>query len=106
MPPPLTRSPNEEIRLSTHPHWSTLAKPTATAVLIAAVGIAASVLTHLVLVALLAVVIGVAVFGGASLRRRCIWLVVTNRRVAYHSGVVRVTLREIPIGAITDTNFQ
>ena len=110
--PSLTQ--DEHLVLLLHPHWKTLIRPFAVAVLVIAIALIAEVLIpsnsaapveRLVVaaVAILAVMLGLIV---PVLRWRTTTYELTTRRLRVRSGIVTRHGRDIPLARINDVSFE
>jgi uncharacterized membrane protein YdbT with pleckstrin-like domain len=110
--PSLTQ--DEHLVLLLHPHWKTLIRPFAVAVLVIAIALIAEVLIpsnsaapveRLVVaaVAILAVMLGLIV---PVLRWRTTTYELTTRRMRVRSGIVTRHGRDIPLARINDVSFE
>ena len=110
--PSLTQ--DEHLVLLLHPHWKTLIRPFAVAVLVIVIALIAEVLIpsnsaapveRLVVaaVAILAVMLGLIV---PVLRWRTTTYELTTRRMRVRSGIVTRHGRDIPLARINDVSFE
>jgi uncharacterized membrane protein YdbT with pleckstrin-like domain len=109
-----TLTEDEHLVLRLHPHWKTLIRPVAVAVLVVAVALIAEVLIpsnsaaaveRLVVaaVAILAVMLWLIV---PVLRWRTTTYELTTRRLRVRSGIVTRHGRDIPLARINDVSFE
>jgi len=97
----------EDVVIDLVPHWSTLVKPVAALVVVAAATIVGFIVTTVLGYVLAVVLVVVAGWVGLRiLRRQTTNFVVTTDRLVYRSGIVAKHGKEIPLERVNDIAFH